>query len=188
MGRRTPHTGLNRNNEFYENGQLKAGYSYEGGPGMVARGTGSYNVQSGAGKDGLSYKVEQRTIYGKAPTAAPSAPAPAPAPAPAAAAPAPQPEPEKAEPVGTSDTLQNANDFLSNYKKSGFNFKNTTQGERKELTDSFNQKPAYDPNAGVSSPEAGNFLDDYKLNLKDQINKVRTEATNKLNPNPNGGE
>ena len=99
-----------------------------------------------------------------------------------------QPEPKKAEPVGTSDTLQNANGFLSNYKKSGFNFKNTTQDERKEVTDSFDQKPAYDPNAGVSSPEAGNFLDDFKLNLKDQVNKVRTKTTNNLNPNPNGGE
>ena len=107
---------------------------------------------------------------------------------PAPAAPAPQPEPKKAEPVGTSDTLQNANGFLSNYKKSGFNFKNTTQDERKEVTDSFDQKPAYDPNAGVSSPEAGNFLDDFKLNLKDQVNKVRTKTTNNLNPNPNGGE
>lgn len=165
MGRRTPHTGLNRNNEFYENDQLKEGYSYEGGPDMIARGTGSYNVRSGAGKDGLSYKVEQRTIYGKAPEAAPSAPAPAPV--------APAPEPEKAKPVGISNKLQNANDFLSNYKRSGSNFKDTTQNERKELTDSFKQTPAYDPKAGIASPEAGNFLDEYKIDLKKNIASIR---------------
>ena len=115
---------------------------------------------------------------------APPAPKPQPQPAPAPAPP-PKPQPKPvAKPTGTSDTLQTAYDF----KKSGSNFASNTQAERKELTDSFKQKPSYDPQAGIASPEAGNFLDDYKLNLQNKVNKFRTEATNKLNPNPNGGE
>ena len=54
---------------------------------------------------------------------------------------------------------------------------NTTDAKRRALTDSFSQPKSYDPKAGIASKAAGNFLDDYKLNLKQ-----------KLNPNPNGGE
>ena len=94
----------------------------------------------------------------------------------AAAAPAPEPkrEPYKApEQVGTSDKLANANQYLQNYTKSGKNFQSSTLSERQAKTDSFKQKPAYDPNAGVSSPEAGNFLDDYKLDLQKTIKDFR---------------
>lgn len=79
MARSSPYSGLNRKSEFFENGQLKEGYSYEGGEGMVARGTADYNIRSGAGRDGLSYTIGQRTVYGAAPAqAAQAAPPPPP--------------------------------------------------------------------------------------------------------------
>jgi hypothetical protein len=83
--RRIPHR-LNKNSEFYDKrGQLKEGYSFEGGAGMVARGEVETNIRTGAGKDGLSYKKGSRTVYSReakpAPAAA-SAPAPAPPPKP----------------------------------------------------------------------------------------------------------
>jgi hypothetical protein len=99
-----------------------------------------------------------------------------PQPEPAAAAPAPEPkrEPYKApEQVGISDKLDNANKYLQGYTRSGQNFESNTLSDREAKTDSFSQKPAYDPNAGVSSPEAGNFLDDYKLDLQKNIKDFR---------------
>jgi len=113
MGRRTPHILLNRKNEFFDNGKLKDGYSYEGGAGMVARGTADYNVRYGGGKDGLDYRIEQRTVYGKEaqPTAAP-APAAAPPPAPKAA---PKPAPKPA-PVQHSPEFKQAKERANSYK------------------------------------------------------------------------
>ena len=104
---------LNRNPKFFDSGQLKDGYSYEGGPGMVARGTANYRVRSGGGKDGLRYRTEQRTVYGRVaqPTAAP-APAAAPPPAPKAA---PKPAPKPA-PVQHSPEIKQAIERVDAYK------------------------------------------------------------------------
>lgn len=114
MGRRTAHTGLNRNNDFYNKyGQLKEGYSFTGGNNMVARGTGDVSVRYGAGKDGTNYKIEQRTIYGKEsqPKAAPQkAPAPAPK-----SKPKPKPKPEP-EPIKHSPEIQQAKASVAKYK------------------------------------------------------------------------
>ena len=94
--------------------------------------------------------------------------------APVAPAPEPKREPYKApEQVGTSDKLANANQYLQNYTKSGKNFRSNTLSDRQAKTDSFSQKPAYDPNAGISSPEADNFLNDYKLDLQKNIKDFR---------------
>ena len=105
---------LNRNPKFFDSGQLKDGYSYEGGPGMVARGTANYRVRSGGGKDGLRYRTEQRTVYGRVstPTAAPAA-APQSAPAPA---PKPQPKP-KAQPVEYSPEIKQAKERVQTYEQ-----------------------------------------------------------------------
>jgi len=101
-------------------------------------------------------------------------------PTPAAPTPEPKAEPYKApEQVGISDKLANANQYLQDYTKqgdytkSGKNFQSSTLSDRQAKTDSFSQKPAYDPNAGVSSAEAGNFLNDYKLDLQKTIKNSR---------------
>jgi hypothetical protein len=113
MGRRTPYTLLNRDSDFYdEKGQLKDGYSYEGGADMVARGTVATNVRSGAGKDGLSYKKGSRTVYGKETKATP-APAPAPKPMPRSA---PKSEPKPETPVEHSPEIQQAKERVKNYE------------------------------------------------------------------------
>ena len=113
MGRRTPYTLLNRNNDFYDKkGELKDGYSFEGGSDMVARGTVATNVRSGAGKDGLSYKKGSRTVYSKE-TKATSAPAPAPKPIPKSA---PKSEPKPKAPVEHSPEIQQAKERVKNYE------------------------------------------------------------------------
>lgn len=109
---------LNRNPKFFDSGQLKDGYSYEGGPGMVARGTANYRVRSGGGKDGLRYSTGQRTIFGResTPTAAPAA-APQSAPAPA---PKPQPKPKPKptpKPVEYSPEIQQAKERVQTYEQ-----------------------------------------------------------------------
>ena len=142
MGRR------NQNSEFYkEDGarqlfganerQLKEGYSYEGGPDMVARGSVSVKKRTGAGRDGTSYKKEQPK-------------------------------------VDPSNYVQARRPSAS---RSGANFnKESTLSERKELTNSFSQKKSYDPDAGVSSPEAGDFLNNYKIDVKKNIDTLRSNT------------
>lgn len=62
-----PHS-LNRDSEFYgKYGMLKDGYSYEGGPGMVAMGEGLVGATRGAGPDGMVGGTERRIIYGTLP-------------------------------------------------------------------------------------------------------------------------
>ena len=107
---------LNLNPKFFDSGQLKEGYSYEGGPGMVARGTANYRVSHGAGKDGLGYSTAQRTIFGResTPTAAPPA-APQSAPAPA---PKPQPKPKtKPKPIEYSPEIKQAKERVKTYEQ-----------------------------------------------------------------------
>ena len=148
--------------------KLKAGYSFQKTPGATAVYTQGPTKSSGRWKNNgpnvpNTYKKTSGnsgiTIYKTG-----SAPKPA-APAPKLAAAEPIPEP-----TGISDKLQAAYDF----KKSGSNFASNTQAERKELTDSFKQNPSYDPQAGIASPEAGKFLDDYKLNLQSKIDTILT--------------
>jgi hypothetical protein len=170
---------------FKSIGVLKDGYSFDGNA-AGAQEVGKYiTVGGNVGKPSIGTNKRvggtNKTIYKLAPPKAASAPAPAPA-APAPAAPKPE------EPKEPSAKLQEANNLLNSYTKSGSNFQANTQAERKEVTDSFKQTPAYDPNAGIASEEAGNFLNDYKLNLKNQINSFKTIPTSNLNPNPNGGE
>jgi hypothetical protein len=117
MGRRTPHSSssINRNSEFHDKfGQLKDGYSYTGGSGMVARGMGNVSVRYGAGPDGTNYKVEQRTIFGKE---ANPAPAPAPAPQSAPPPPPPKPQPKKPEPVEHSPEIKQAKERVQKYQE-----------------------------------------------------------------------
>jgi hypothetical protein len=117
MGRSTAHSksGLNRKSEFYDKfGNLKDGYSYEGGSGMVARGNGNISVRYGAGRDGTNYKIEQRTIFGKE---AKPAPAPAPAPQPQPKPEAKKPEPKKPEPVQHSPEIQQAKERVQKYQE-----------------------------------------------------------------------
>jgi len=174
MGRR------NQNSEFYkEDGaaqlfginerQLKEGYSYEGGPDMVARGSVSVNKRVGAGRDGISYKQEERTVYSKEtkPKAAAAAPAPAP--------PKPKPKPKKEQPKVDPSNYVQARRPSANRSGANFN-KESTLNERKELTNSFSQKKSYDPDAGVSSPEAGDFLNNYKIDVKKNINSLRSST------------
>lgn len=62
-----PHS-LNTNSDFYgKYGLLKDGYSYQGGPGMVAMGEGLVGTTRGAGKDGMVGGTERRIIFGKLP-------------------------------------------------------------------------------------------------------------------------
>ena len=49
--------------------------------------------------------------------------------------------------------------------------------ERRALTDSFSQPKSYDPEAGIASEKAGDFLADYKLNLNKKFN-LNTGGTN----------
>ena len=161
---RTQHRFLNQNNEFFENGMLKEGHNYTGGDGRVALGTAEYSYSTGAGKDGLQYRRGTRTVFGPPPKVE----------APPAPTPEPKKEPYKApEQVGTSDKLDKANQYLQEYTKSGKNFQSNTLSDRQAKTDSLSQKPAYDPDEGISSTEAGNFLNDYKLDLKNTISQMR---------------
>ena len=152
-----------------QSGQLKDGYSYvphQDAPDAVAY-TQSKTARKGGGFD----LGEKQYIYEKvkAPEQVAAAPVPEPAPEPA--------EEQPAAPVTPSDTLQDAINTVKADKGRDFSFGTGDRDtERRELTDSFSQK-SYDPEAGIASEEAGDFLDDYKLNLKQ-----------KLNPNPNGGE
>jgi len=101
----------------------------------------------------------------------PQAAAPAPAPKPK-----PKPEPKKEQ--AKVDPSQYVQARRPSASRSGANFnKESTLSERKELTDSFKQKPSYDPDAGVSSPEAGSFLDKYKVDVKKNINTLRSSST-----------
>jgi hypothetical protein len=108
----------------------------------------------------------------------PAAPPPAPAPAPE---PEPEPEPEP------SQTLQDAVSTVeSREARDPFEFNQTPadrDAERRALTDSYAQEPSYDPEAGIASEEAGNFLNDYKLNLNSKIADIRSQYGN-----GNGGE
>ncbi len=151
-------------------GQLKDGYSYvphQDAPDAVAY-TQSKTPQKGGG---FKYG-EKRMIYEKVK-----------APEQVAAAPVPEPTPEPAKeqpeaPVTPSDTLQDAINTVQARKPRDFSYGTGDRDiERRSLTDSFSQPKSYDPEAGIASEKAGNFLDDYKLNLKQR-----------LNPNPNGGE
>ncbi len=112
-----------------------------------------------------------------------------------AAAPVPEPAPESeqpADPVTPSNTLQNAINTVNQTeadrlksKESTFDpyeLNKTRDQQRRDLTDSFSQK-SYDPEAGIASEKAGNFLDDYKINLNDKISKMRSQYGN-----GNGGE
>ena len=62
----SPHS-LNKNSDFYDKfGQLKDGYSYDGGEGMIAMGEGKVGTTRGAGKDGMVGGTINKMIYGKA--------------------------------------------------------------------------------------------------------------------------
>ena len=159
-------SGLNIPSRSFNPGdtKLKEGYSYvpsQSNPTPVY----SFNKTTKINNPRHGQKAEYDThhIYKM------DTPAPAPAPTPE-----PKREPYKApEQVGISDKLDNANKYLQGYTRSGQNFESNTLSDREAKTDSFSQKPAYDPNAGVSSPEAGNFLDDYKLDLQKNIRNFR---------------
>ena len=56
----------------------------------------------------------------------------------------------------------------------------TTDADRQAVTDSFKQK-SYDPEAGIASEKAGDFLADYKLNLNDKIANMRNQFTTGAN-------
>ena len=105
----------------------------------------------------------------------------------AAAAPVAAPKPEAAPPKPQGPPSQTLQDAMNTVKAKGPRTTTYTSGktdaDRQALTDSFKQK-SYDPNAGIASEKAGNFLDDYKLNLNSKITKMRSQ----YNPNPNGGE
>jgi hypothetical protein len=62
-----PHS-LNKDSEFYgKYGMLKDGYSYQGGPGMVAMGEGLVGTTRGAGNSGMVGGTESQIIFGKLP-------------------------------------------------------------------------------------------------------------------------
>ena len=83
---------LNSGSEFYnEYGDLKEGYSYQGGNGTVAVGMGRVGGTRGAGKDGMQAYSEDRTIFGVPPSST-KEPERKAQPAPT---PPPQPEPKK---------------------------------------------------------------------------------------------
>lgn len=123
-------------------------------------------------------KGEKTYIYKKPEEKQQSAPAPAPVAA-------PEPVAEEAPVNKTpSKTLQDAMNTVQAKKGRDFSFGTSDRdAERRALTDSFSQK-SYDPEAGIASEEAGDFLDNYKLNLGKKLN-LNTEE---FNPNPNGGE
>ena len=169
--RRTPHSGLNRKNDFYDKyGQLKDGYSYEGGNGMVARGTGDVSVRYGAGKDGTSYKIEQRTVYGKEAKPAP-APAPAPRPAPQPAPkPAPKPVPIQlsktvAKAIGRAEAykeIKDGDDIIGNDPTVIADFNKQTKENTKEALKPYFQRD-------VDPIYAQSYADRYKLDLGDDF-------------------
>ena len=143
--------------------ELSKKYAYS----EPARGASSGSFTRNPGR----YGGTKETIYQRSGHL--SAPAPAPTPAPAPPKPKPKPEPKKEQPkVDPSNYVQARRPSAS---RSGANFnKESTLSERKELTDSFKQKPSYDPDAGVSSPEAGDFLNNYKIDVKKKINTLRS--------------
>ncbi len=156
-------------NQYTGNEKLQKGFSrvaHQDAPDPVAY-TQTRTARKGGGFD----LGEKQYIYEKVK-----------APEQVAAAPVPEPTPEPAKeqpaaPVTPSNTLQSAINTVKANKGRDFSFgTGDRDAERRALTDSFSQK-SYDPEAGIASEEAGDFLDDYKLNLKQ-----------KLNPNPNGGE
>ncbi len=95
----------------------------------------------------------------------------------AAPAPAPKPKPKPKKEQAKVDPSNYVQARRPSASRSGANFnKESTLSQRKELTDSFKQKPSYDPDAGVSSPEAGSFLDKYKVDVKKKINTLRSST------------
>ncbi len=55
---------LNRGSKYYDQkGQLKEGYSFEGGPDSVATGTVKESYSVGAGRDGLQQRTRDKTVY-----------------------------------------------------------------------------------------------------------------------------
>lgn len=55
---------LNRGSKYYDKkGQLKEGYSFEGGPDSVATGTVKQSYYAGAGRNGLQQRTRDRTVY-----------------------------------------------------------------------------------------------------------------------------
>ena len=172
--RSTPHFGLNRKNDFYDkNGQLKDGYSYKSGNGMVARGTGDVSVRYGAGKDGTSYKIEQRTVYGKEAKPAPApvikqAAAPRPAPKPAAKPKPVQLSKEVATAIGRSEAYQDTlmerhGDYVIAGDEEGItDFNEQTEQNIKEAL-----KPYYQRD--VDPTYAQSYADWQKLQLGDDF-------------------
>ena len=56
----------NRNSPYYDKrGNLKEGYSFEGGPDYVATGTVKTRYYTGAGRDGLKLNTGSKTVYRK---------------------------------------------------------------------------------------------------------------------------
>lgn len=104
---------LNRKSDFYDKfGQLKEGYSYDGGEDMVAMGEGQVGTTRGAGKDGMVGGTINKTIYGKAPQASQQKSS-----APSAPEPTPEPKAETSPPpIEYSPEIQEAKERVSAYK------------------------------------------------------------------------
>ena len=150
--------------------KLKEGYSHvahQDAPDAVA------SVTDRRTKKGSGFETsDPHFIYKKVDTPAPVAPPVA----------APEPEPEVVEPQGPpSETLQNAMDTVkAKGPRTTTYTPDTTDADRQALTDSFKQK-SYDPEAGIASEKAGDFLADYKLNLNDKIANMRNQFTTGAN-------
>lgn len=142
----------------------KSGQRYKVNP--YSDGMAKYHAREQAKHNRLNRGLEDRIKQLESrPQAAAAAPAPAP----------PKPEPKKEKPkVDPSNYVQARSPSAS---RSGANFnKESTLTQRRELTDSYSQKKSYDPDAGIASPEAGNFLDDFKVDVKKNINSLRSNT------------
>ena len=179
MGRR------NQNSQFYkEDGarqlfganerQLKEGYSYEGGPDMVARGTTSHRVTRGAGKDGRSQTTEQRTVYSK--EAKPKAAAAAPAAKQAPAKPAvPKEQSQKIEPVKASPEVAQAKAKVQAYEKKDYS--SIFKQNETDYTSKFQPSASQDTPDGAPKKDPQKFADNYKLNLSNAAGSQLTDTT-----------
>ena len=177
MGRR------NQNSQFYkEDGarqlfganerQLKDGYSYEGGPNMVARGAVSVNKRVGAGRDGTSYKKEERTIYSKE-TKPKAASAPAAKQAPAKPA-IPKEQSQKIEPVKASPEVAQAKAKVQAYEKKDYSgiFK---QNET-DYTSKFQPSASQDTPTGAPQKDPQEFADKYKFKAAESNKQTDTTS------------
>ena len=179
MGRR------NQNSQFYkEDGarqlfganerQLKEGYSYEGGPDMVARGSVSVKKRVGAGRDGTSYKNEKRTIYSKETKAKAAAAAPAAKQAPAKPA-VPKEQSQKIEPVKASPEVAQAKAKVQAYEKKDYS--SIFKQNETDYTSKFQPSASQDTPTGAPQKDPQEFADKYKLNLSNAGGSQQTDTT-----------